>query len=181
MSLLTWSMVRGSANAISGSTECTAFSMLRVMSVGSPAVSTPKSARRPGNLPEGNLDLRPSVAQAAAADVVKYAYDLPRDCRSELGYAGNQFLNYQPLLERVFVREVFLDEAFAYHCHSQARGVVLVCEGPSAQHLNAEGLEVIGRDHPEGCGRPLRRVRKLRRAGDGERHAKAWAFERQTG
>ncbi len=80
----------------------------------------------------------------------------------------------------ILVLEVFVDEALIDDSHFHAGGVVLIGEGASADETDAEGLEIVGRDHAEAGDGALRGVGVSGPAGDGEGHAEAGAFERQA-
>ena len=135
----------------------------------------------PGNLPEGDLDLGIVFAQPAASHIVINTDDLPVDGRPEPGDSGDQLFNGDPLLEGVLILEEFVDEALIDDGHFHAGGIVLIGEGASADETDAEGLEIVRSDHSEARQGALRGVSVGGSAGDGEWHAEARAFERQSG
>ncbi len=135
----------------------------------------------PGSLPEGDLHLGAVFAEAAAADVVVDADDLPLDGRAEFGDAGDELLDGDALLERVDAFEVLLHEVFVDDGYFDAGGGVLIGEGAAIDYANAEGFEEVGGDHAEAGVGSHGGVVEGRFSDDGKRHAKARAEERKAG
>src|SRR5258708_22891078 len=76
---------------------------------------------RPRNLPERYVDLwEASVANAAIANIVVYAYDLPLNSCTNRGGTGNRLLHHQALGERVQPVQEPLGKILVHHSYSRS-------------------------------------------------------------
>ena len=131
---------------------------------------------RPGNLPEGDGDLGVLFAEAAAADVVINADNLPLDGGPSLVTPGiscstpSRCLSGSVPLRNLLTKSSLTMATLtleAVSCSLMKRPVI---------NLNAEGLEVVRRHHLEARAGPLRWIGSSGFAGDRERHAEIGAL-----
>src|SRR5580704_863151 len=110
----------------------------------------------PGALPEWHVNLGEALSLwTAVVDVIVDTDDLPFNRRTELGYARDQLLNEDALLQRIDAGKIALRKYLVHHSDAKTARQILIGEVTSLVYMDPKGLEELWRYHIESGARTL--------------------------